>query len=541
MRIATSALLGMTVTFAGALGPAMAAPPAQGQAADVPPVPPPPGGQGTQAEAPPPLPPAFPSESRDGGRPLAGWHNGFFIRDPKDYFHIYPRLRIHLDFNSYLGPGVNDVSAADGGNSLKTRFFLRRLMPEMAGYFLKRWTFNGGFEVTQPLGNANGRTELSAGAPGTTPTGDTAAFAPVQAVNPGIGAADVYINYGLAPWLNIMFGQYNAPFSMENRTSDKFTTMMERNVAIRGFVVPSTREIGITVWGEIGDRKLNYEVGAFIGDGQNRPQIDNRFDFIGRIFARPLPGSLSKAQIGMSARHGDRDLAYVGYDYAAITTGQGFGLWNPQYRDSLGRLIHVIPSGAQNQIGGELRLPIAPFDVRGEAYYVSNNTREAVDGYQLTNTERLGSMRGVGWYAQVSVWPWGDAFLIPDPGFFRPLKVDLSKPVEPIKRGLELAVVVAGVNANYNGASRKGLFDANTPGGPYPGSPSTDITIYQYGFGINYWHSTYVRATFNYNVYHTPNSGSPDNLAVVPGNIGQNPTKGAHVLHELGGRLAISF
>src|SRR6185369_5807771 len=168
---------------------------------------------------------------------------------------------------------------------------------------------------------------------------------------------------------------------------------------------------------------LSYELGVFMGDGPNRVQVDSNADFMGRIFTRPLfgnKGPLEKLQLGVSGRVGQRDPKFVGYDYQPITTAQGWSLWQPHYTDSQGRMIHVIPSGTQWQAGGELRVPISMFDLRGEAYYVSNDTREAVDGFQLTNTERLGRMSGVGWYVQASAWPVGDAFVPPEPGIHRP-------------------------------------------------------------------------------------------------------------------------
>jgi hypothetical protein len=182
------------------------------------------------------------------------------------------------------------------------------------------------------------------------------------------------------------------------------------------------------------------------------------------------------------------------------------------------------------------------FDLRGEAYYVANNTREAVDGYQLTNTERLGQFSGLGWYAQVSAWPLGDAFVSPDPGMQRPTRLDFSKEPPKPKHGVEVLAAMGGIKASYDGASRGDgrVYDANTPGNP-SGSAGSDVTIYEYGLGVNYWHSTYVRATLNYVLYHTPDSGSKDNLAVVPGNGVADTAKSAHVLHELGARLMLAF
>jgi hypothetical protein len=476
---------------------------------------------------------------------LAGWHGSFYIRDAGDIFRIYPKARVLLDFNSYFGPGVSKVRAESGGNALKSRLFVRRANFEFAGEFMKRWTFYIGLEVNQAIANANGAGQLSSANAGEEPTASSARYQAVQ--TPAVAAFldDVWINFTVAPWLQIEVGQFLTPFSMENRTSNKFIPFMERRIAIRNLTAPTSQELGIMVWGEVADKKLNYEVGVFAGEGVNRPQIDNDVDFIGRVFAKPLLGCkcpLPNAQIGMSARHGQRDSSYVGYDHPALATGYGVRLWSPTYRDSLGRTIHIIPSGAQNAIGGELRLPVSVVDFRGEAYYVANNTREAIEGYQLTNTERIGQLRGVGWYAQISAWPLGDAFVPSEPGMQRPTRLDFTKPPSAPKRGLEALAYVGGVNAIYDGASRGNgsVYDANTPGNP-TGTAGKNVTIYEYGFGLNYWHSTYVRTTLNYILYHTPGSGSRDNIARVPGNGVPETAATAHVLHELGARLQLAF
>lgn len=578
MRIPILALLGMTLTLSSV--PALAQPqpgaPAQppplgpplppplpppaapdtgaqpaGAAQVAPPeAPPPPPMPGTIEVAPPPPPPtpvfqatgdAAPVLDR---QPLAGWHGGFFLRDPNDYFRLYPKGRVHLDFHSFFGSGVSDVKAVDGGNALQPRFFVRRARLAVAGEFLKRWSFEFEAEFAgQALNNPNGRAETSASAPGQNPTAETARFAGVQTASAGTTLTDAWINYSVMPAVNFIFGQYLAPFSLENASSDNATSLMDRSIATRAFAFPNLRDIGAMMWGEIADRTLVYGIGVFGGDGQNRPGVDSKPDFIGRVFARPLAGDkkglLAKAQIGVSAQHGERDQEYVGYDYPAIRTGQGYTLWEPGYRDSARRRVHIIPSGSQNAIGGELRLPIKRVDLRGELYYVANDTREAVEGYQLTNTERLGELRGISWYGQLSVWL-GDAFVSGDPGFSpRPTKMDLSKEVDKPMKGLELVALIGGINATYDGAAREGTYDPATPGAPE--GPGSDIKIMQIGFGANYWHTRYVRATVSYSMYSTPGSGSADNLAVVPGNLLREPDLDAHAIHELGARLAVSF
>jgi hypothetical protein len=481
------------------------------------------------AEGPPPTP--------DSER-LAGFQDGFFLRHAEDWFRLYPRARLNLDFNSSFGPGVTALRATDGGTALGPRVLVRRLRLELGGDVLQeRVNFFGSVDFgTQPITNANGKTVQYAAPAGTDPTKTTVRWAAVQTTGPAAAPQDVWVNLHGFSWLNAMVGQYQAPFGMENRTSDGLTPWMERNVAIRGFAFPTGKEIGITAWGALDKDALVYEIGVFGGDGQNRPQIDNQVDFIGRVYTRPFAlvgGPLAKLQIGMSAHHGDRDANRVAYDYPTITTGQGFTLWDPTYTDSQGHLVHVMPSGSQNEIGGELRVPVGRFALQTEAYWVDNHTREANDGYQLSTTDRLGAVRGAAWYVQLSCWPLGDAWTAGDPGITRPRTLNLHAPPAPLKKGLELLVIAAGIDARYDGASRGGTADKKTPSG--------DVTVYEVGVGASYWVSRFFRASANYIVYDTPGSGSADNYATVPGNLGKTPTPGAHVLHELSARLAVQL
>jgi Phosphate-selective porin O and P len=566
MRIATSALLGMTVTMSGLsalaqpgptaapqpAAPPTAAPMPAAEAAAPPPTPappeqvpppPPPGGPATAPPPPPPPAQTFAPTSEAAvkeDQPLAGWHGVFFLRDPGDYFRLYPKGRLQLDFHSTFGSGASEVTAPNGGSALKPRFFVRRARVELAGEFMKRWTFDMDIDFGgQPLGDPNGRAEQFAA-----PTAETARFAPVEVASSNTALFDVWINYSVAPELNFMLGQYSPPFTMENQTNDNATTFMERTLAIRGFVYPDTRDIGLQIWGDVADRMVTYGLGVFEGDGQNRPGVDVAPDFMGRVslrpFARDKKAPLARAQIGMSARRGQRDQQFVAYNHYGIRTSQNYVLWNTRYTDSLERQIHIIPSGAQSAIGGELRLPYGIVDLRGEAYYLANNTREAVDGYQLTNTERLGRIKGIGWYAQLSVWPVGDAFVSDDPGTGpRPVKVDLSREADKPKKGLEIAALVSGISASYDGASRGGAYDAKTPGAE--NGPGTDISILQLGLGASYWHTKNVRLSVNYSLFLAPGSGTQDNLARMPGNTLKQPDLDAHSMHELSTRLGVSL
>jgi hypothetical protein len=540
MRIAISALLGMTVALGGANAlaqgaPEPGAPPADAQPTELPPPPPPPGAP-ESSEPPTAVPSPFSpeGESPDERMDQVGFRvgQGFFLRDSRDRFRLYPHGMVALDVYGSAGKGVADPTLPELTDGLKPRLLMRRARIGFEGEILKRWSFSAVLEFGAQTA-ANGAQSGKEGG----------RYAPPAGTTIGVTPLDVSIGYSVCKCLNFQVGHFIVPFSMDNRTGMLYYPLLERSLGIRAFAVPSVRDLGGMIWGDLGPHVFHYELGVFGGDGTARPSVDARADFIGRMYVRPFAGGATRdlakyTQIGVSARHGDRDPKSVGYDYSPITTSQGFVLWKPTYTDSLGRVTHIIPSGSQNAIGGEFRTQVWRFALQGEAYYVVNNTREAVDGHQLDSTERLGRMKGVGWTAQLSAWPAGDAFIQPEPGVSQPRHVDLRAKDNPkVPHGLELIAQVSGINANYKASTRMGSKDdENTPSG--------DINIYQIGAGATYWHSRHVRVGVYYTAYLTPKSGTDKNLAVVPDNLKLDDKGKAgtgHTLHELSGRVAVAF
>src|SRR5439155_26887913 len=219
---------------------------------------------------------------------------------------------------------------------------------------------------------------------------------------------DVFVNYGPSPWANVQVGQFLLPFGLEARIGDNTTPFLERSLPTRAIGAPTTRDMGAMFWGESPDRLVYYAVGIFNGDGPNRTNVDARYDVSGRVFVRPFVNQSSPvkwAQFGASARAGSRDPSAVGYDLPSLTTQDGYAFWKPTYKDSYNRTLHILPSGSLWAVSGEAYLPIDGFDLTGEFIYASNNTREAVDGLQLSPfTERTGTFKAYGWYAQAGYW-----------------------------------------------------------------------------------------------------------------------------------------
>gem|GEM_PF-401911 len=511
--------------------------------------------------------------ARDG-HPLAGFHNGlFYMRDPDDNFHLFIQGRMQLDFYGYAGPGVGDTN-------LKPTLFVRRIRPEVTGDVLGHFLFMiaGDFGATG-LDNPKGTNQVSASSPGAAPSASTARFAAADATKFSAAATDAFINYRNTSVFNVQVGQFDAPFMLENRTSDKYIPFMERSLAVRAVGIPTNKEIGGMFWGETPNRLWYYSIGLFNGDGQNRPNVDSRGDLYARTFVHPLTnnpnvkGALKDAQIGASFHYGSRDPKWVTYDYPAMTTQGNYTFWNPSYSGANGNT-HVLPSGNQLGIAGELRVPFDRFDLTGEVVWINNHTREAIEGYQATNSERFGAIKGVSYYAQIGYWPFGKRDVNGGlPGYENPAQVNWAKtcgtwnrrcsdkpnsnssnwsrpdPVVP-DTALQLLVKWEQVALKYDSASRGGTPDAKNIDG--------NIKVNALSFGVNYWFTKHVRLSLNYVLDMFPDSaptkasaaGAPvqtsSNRAVAPGNtlatgVNDGARDNAHTLHEFLARFAIAL
>jgi hypothetical protein len=494
-------------------------------------------------------PPPTPAWMADDGGPLAGNKNGlFFLRDAHDNFRLFVQGRAQIDFYSYAGPGVTDTT-------LKPTLFLRRIRPEISGDFFGHfwWMFAGDFGATA-LDNPRGTNETSAAAPGAAPSAASGRFASAQTNRVSAAPTDVFVSYRCGSLVNAQIGQFDANFMMENRTSDKYIPFMERSLAVRAVGIPTNKEIGLMLWGETENKLVYYSLGLYDGDGQNKLNVDARLDTMGRVFVHPLyymhDSPLKDAQIGASVRYGSRDKDYVNYDYPGLSTQGNYTFWQSTYGGAGGNT-HIIPSGDQLGVAGELRVPISMFDVTSEVVYIDNHTREAIEGFEATNSERFGQMKGVSYYAQLGMWPLGNRDINGVPGYQNPPKLDFKKP-DPVQpaHALQLLVKWEQVFLKYDSASRGGVADAKNIDGR--------IRADALSLGANFWFTKHVRLSANYVLNMFPDSApvkpttatSPaqttDNRALAPGNtlgIGVNDgaRDSAHVVHEILARVAIAL
>lgn len=430
----------------------------------------------------------------------------FYLRSIDDNLVLVPSGRMHIDTYSFAGQGVSRYQK-DNATGLKTNLFFRRFVLELGGIVRKQWFFwlGGNFAPTT-----------------------------INDAQASVSTASVYDGFvGFMPTdhVKIYLGTYNAPYTMENVTSSRWMDLMERALVVRTVAAPHNKADGLMVWGESASKSIEYQVGVFGGDGMNRPNIDNRFDGMGRILVRPLvgDGNGNRLHVGVSARYGSRDRTFLRYDAPALSTPGGYTFWSPKY-GSGAEEVRIMPDAAQSSGAAELYAPFDRFDVKAEVVYVHEGRREAL-ATDRASTLRKGTFHGVGGYLQFAYWPLGSAHLTGHPaGYYGVTKLptDLGN---QYPYGLQLVARAEVLRLEYDGNARSGLDSS----GAY--ALTSQIKVDAYQLGVNYWATKHLRLSAQYSLYNLPAS---DNQAVAPGRK-LDATSDAQALHELSLRVGVAL
>lgn len=419
---------------------------------------------------------------RDEDAPLAGYtNNAAFIRSRDSNFVLYPGGRLNVDGFFFLNRGEPPAGVApDSVEDQRPRhnIFLRRARAELSGTVLKRFDYYiaGEFATT-----------------------------PILAQSATI--SDVFVNVNLTPWANIQVGQFDAPFTLENRTSDKYIDFMERSLTVRGLGVPANKEVGLMVTGLSPRRFVHYELGIFNGDGGNVRNPDSHFDVIGRAYFAPLAllerasstRWLSEIWFGGSIWYGRR--VDVPYDDFPITTQGGVTLLPALF----GTTYRHVPNGDLLRWAVELNVPIGPLGWRFElvrSEYEGVGIYRPVDAANSAEKNLpLGralagnvNRSGTSFYFQMWYWILGSSAMLPTPGQEIPQHwIGYRKGKEPFPIGLY-------VTARYE---RLVLRQAEVVEGPLRLEEPQRVTlgnlsVDSFAAALNLWMTRHVRFSANY-------------------------------------------
>ena len=442
-----------------------------------------------------PLPVPFPVAT-----PIAaGWRDDmFFLSDPSHDWFVSPGGRLQVDFQTFSPVGIT-ASRGLRTNQLQTGFVLRRARLELVGGVLSFLTWRLGAELTDQGPQS---------------------------------AADLLLNLRVRPWFNVQLGQFDAPFTLENRTSDRYLDFPERSLTVRALGVPTGKEIGLMLWGEDRRRLAHGSIGLFNGGGPNRLSPGNQVEAMARVFFHPFmvshPHGIGRLiQFGASARVAHRSVAGQG-PYPTMTTPGGGTLFNPAIAPD----VTIVAQGLQWAVAAELDLPLHRFDLRGEFVYVHNDTGEVatpVTGTFGRDPLRLGSLEGFGFYTQVGYWILGLPGSAVRPGYQDPPTLRLDRP-QPLTLpfGLQVVARFDTIQFAYRGSSvdPRGLPDSAASG---------QYRVLAAEFGINVWLTRHLRFLLDYRHYwFTDQTAEPGvdlnrmhGPAIHPGAFGEFSTRAA--------------
>jgi phosphate-selective porin len=307
-------------------------------------------------------------------------------------------------------------------------------------------------------------------------------------------AADDYLAF--APFGDqfiVQAGQFDAPFTLENRTSDAYTDFIERAMVARTFGAPRNKEVGIMAHGLVADGRFYYSGGVFNGEGPEFRNIDNQSETIGRLVVTPFAPSgraWRGLSLGVSAWYGNHVL---GPEAPVQATPGGMVFLEPHWTSGqppAGRTFELHEQGTVTALGGELNLPIGDrFGVRGEVVWKKQHLVENDTTMSPGTPVGDAVLDGFSGYGEIWFWLWGDARQLPAPGYELPRR--LAPTGQPggdaLAEGLQIAV-------------RGELLQENlTSDNPTVGDPGIATTRVTSGtIGVNYWRGRLVRLSANY-------------------------------------------
>ncbi len=427
------------------------------------------------APAPAPMAPALAPMAADvpavDNEPLAGFSNGTaFLRSPDNGFILFPNGRLQSDFYAFKDAKPNSVP--------KDSFILKRARLELAGWVGAFVYFQIGADFASAPPAATGGVPASQS--NINATDDFVAIAPCE---------DRFI---------IQVGQFDAPFTLENRTSDKYMDFIERSLTVRAFGIPTNKEQGAMVHGTNPERNYYYSLGVFNGDGQNFKNVDNNFDFMGRAWIAPLsfmgPNPAHDVTVGGSYWTGNHDPGQPltnmstagGYTFltvnpSTLTVGTGNGTLNQQ--------------GRQYSYAFEVNAPISHVvGVRWE-YVHKDQPLSILDATKVVDAGL--HLKGYSTYFEAWGWVLGDDRIVGEPGMQMPTRLKKFG-VKPPQQGVQIVTRLELLDAKLTADQMGG--PVSTLKTPLTGVGETKVTSWQ--LGATYWMSKRFRAMGNYTINH---------------------------------------
>ena len=354
---------------------------------------------------------------------------GFGFKSQDGQFEYRLRGIIHADYREFGGDAF--PTAVDG-------FLARRIRPTFEGTVFGKY----GFRFTPEFGEAT-----------TTPTTSNSGTPTI---------IDAYLDIREKPEFQIRIGKHKPFVGLERLQSASDIKFVERSF-VSNNTLPN-RDFGISVFGDVLDKRLNYAVGVFNGvqDGANigtNQDLNSRKSFTGRLFATPFINDTDSALrglgFGIAGTTGNISALISGYKtpgqannffaYATNTTANGVQeRWSPQAHYYKGPFGLIYEYAWVNQ-------PVK----NGNSTMTAKNTAWQLAGSWLLTGEDA-SFRGVKPYSRFQSGPeggWGAFELV---ARYQENQIDEAIPAAfvPTSYALKASGIAVGINWYLNESSK---------------------------------------------------------------------------------------
>ncbi|HVZ71350.1 MAG TPA: porin [Polyangia bacterium] len=382
-----------------------------------------------------------------------------FVRTPGDGVVLLPVARLELD-----GRGVETGEQ----NASQGTFSLGRARLDLAGWLGSPVYFDAGVDF------ANG---------------------------PSLRHTDDFV--AVAPWGDraiLQLGQFDAPFTLENRTPDRYLDLGDRGAAVHTFAIPDNKDQGVMLHGTNPERNFYYSAAVMNGEGPRATGVDGRVDVMARGWIAPFsfrdPRGLRDLRVGASVWTGDRSFQSSSSTFTGQTTAAGFSVLDPTAWRSDGRNLELRQDGRLAALGIEVDAPFANrFGGRFELVWKRQPLAAVDPASATTPAARAGglTLSGFGAYVEGYAWILGDASLLGSPaaaGLGLPTRLRDFQPTKP-RSGLM-------VSARLDFIDEKLAADAESRTAKLNFASEGDTRVTAATVGASYWYTRRARALLTY-------------------------------------------
>jgi phosphate-selective porin OprO/OprP len=288
---------------------------------------------------------------------------------------------------------------------------------------------------------------------------------------------DAYVNARLAPEVQLQAGKFKEPVSLERLQSGANLLFVER--AFPTQLAPN-RDVGVQLQGDLFNRTLRYEVGAFNGvaDGGSGDfeTADSDKDVAARVFAQPFKNSdldaLRGLGFGVAGTYGDQDGALRSY------ISEGAQRFFTYRTSAVATAPNVLASGNHWRVVPQAHYYWGPFGLLTEYAVSSQEVLQAGGGAGAGTRERL---THTAWQVAASY------FLTGEENSFKAVN-----PLRPVGGG-------DGGWGAWEIAVRVSELDVDDDAFPIFANPATAATgALAYGVGVNWHLNRNLKVTLNY-------------------------------------------